>query len=230
MTRIIYICFIIIFPFNVLIGQAGKNANKLTRAQSYIFFLHNKFIEEHPLSEEHPEYGRAQYVEVLDDFRDANFTVFSEKRPVNTDSRQYAEKIVLQIDSLLQLGVKSNHITVIGTSKGGYIAQLVSTYMKNPNVNFVFIGCYRESDLKDLPLINFCGNILTIYERTDAFGVSAIKRKETSNLKVTRFKEIELNTGLRHGFLFKPMKEWVEPTKLWAKRKYKKVDTYSTNY
>jgi hypothetical protein len=123
----------------------------------------------------------------------------------------------VQIDSLFKRGVVPEHITVIGTSKGGYIAQYVSTYLANPEVNFVFIGAFRESDITDYPDINYCGNILTIYEKSDFYGVSAIKRKETSKLKVTRFEEIELNTGLEHGFLYKPMKEWVEPCIKWAR-------------
>ncbi len=147
--------------------------------QYYIFFLHNKFIEENDLTVKHPEYGRAEYNEILDSFRKSGFIVQSEKRKSNTDVIKYANKIVSQIDSLIKTGVKPNHITVIGTSKGGYIAQYVSTYLKNPDVNFVFIGCFQESDIINKPEINFCGNILTIYEKSDVNGVSALKRKET---------------------------------------------------
>nr|WP_199158004.1 hypothetical protein [Pedobacter sp. ASV2] len=190
-------------------------------AQNYIFFLHNKFAEDHPLSDAHPEYGKTEYLEVLNEFKANGFQVISEKRAINTDVGAYSKKVVAQIDSLLKLGVKPNHITVIGTSKGGYIAQYVSSNLKNPDVNFVFIGCYRDKDLTAFPGINYCGNILTIYEKTDEFGVSAIKRKETTNLKINNFKEIELNTGLKHGFLFKPMKEWMLPAMQWAKQNYK---------
>jgi hypothetical protein len=41
---------------------------------------------------------------------------------------------------------------------------------------------------------------LTIYEKSDFYGVSAIRRKTTSRLKVNRFKEIELNTNLNMDF------------------------------
>ncbi|MCM2302336.1 MAG: alpha/beta hydrolase [Flavobacteriaceae bacterium] len=188
--------------------------------QNYIFFLHNRFIEEHHLEEEHPEYGKAEYLEILNEFKKEGFKVFSEKRSANTDVKEYAKKIVAQIDSLLLNGLKPAQITVIRTSKGGYIAQYVSTFLNNPEVNFIFIGSFRDIDIKNLPDINFCGNILTIYEKTDVLGVSAIKRKETSSLKVSRFKEIELNTGLRHGFLFKPLREWIYPSIQWAKQNY----------
>lgn len=118
------------------------------------------------------------------------------------------------------MGTKADHITVVGISKGGYIAQMTSTLLANPKVNFVFIGSYQNQDLVNLPQINYCGNILSIYERSDEFGVSAIKRKETSKLKVTRFKEIELNTGMHHGFIFKPLKEWIVPVVNWGMRNY----------
>ena len=190
-------------------------------AQDYIFFLHNKFAEDHPLNESHPEYGKTEYLEVLSEFKHAGFQVVSEKRPPNTDVGTYTKRVVWQIDSLFKLGVKPDHITVIGTSKAGYIAQYVSSTLKNPDLNFVFIGCYRDKDLTTFPGINFCGSILTIYERSDEYGVSAIKRKETSNLKIPHFKEIELNTGLKHGFLFKPMPQWIEPCIKWARRNYK---------
>jgi hypothetical protein len=187
---------------------------------SYIFFLHNRFLEEFELTDEHPDYGRVEYRKIIQAFEKEGFTVLSEIRPKNTDMKIYANKIVHQIDSLFKLGVEPKNITIIGTSKGGYIAQYVSTYLKNPEVNFVFIGCHQNTDIIDYPEINYCGNILTIYEETDPFGVSAAARQQISKLKVSRFKEIELHTGLKHGFLYKRMDEWIVPSIQWAKRVY----------
>lgn len=144
----------------------------------------------------------------------------AKKRKLKTNEQEYAKKVIHQIDSLIIKGIQPSHITVIGTSKGGYIAQLVSTFAKNPDLNFVFIGSFQDTDIEEIPEIQFCGNILTIYEKSDVFGVSAIKRKETSKLKVNRFKEIELNTGLKHGFLYIASDEWIKPCKMWARRNY----------
>ena len=194
-----------------------KSPNK---DQRYIFFLHNKFIEENDLSVAHPEYGKAEYNEILASFRKDNFIIFSEKRSKNTNAAEYAEKIVEQIKKLIKKGISPNKITIIGTSKGGYIAQYVSSYLANPDVNFVFIGCFRDIDIQEIPDINFCGNILTIYEKSDIYGVDAIKRKETSKLKINHFKQIELNTNLKHGFLYKALDEWIVPSKKWANGNY----------
>jgi len=188
--------------------------------QGYIFFLHNRFLEEHTTSESHPEYGVAAYSEIIREFEKENFVVISEKRNGDVDVKQYAMKVKKQIDSLLDLGVAPKQITVVGTSKGGYIAQYVSTFANNPNLNFVFIACYTDADLQSLPDINFCGNILTIYEKSDPIGRSAVRRKEKSTCTIKHFKEIELNTGLKHGFLFKPLKEWIEPCIAWANNHY----------
>jgi hypothetical protein len=210
------------FLFLIFIGcQSSKHTQNLETEKDYIFFIHNKFLEENSDGTFSDKYNvTVDYNGILQSFKKDGFIVLSEKRIKNTDTKKYAEKIVSQIDSLIKTGVKPNHITIVGTSKGGYIAQYVSTFAKNPNLNFVFIGSFQESDIENYPEINFCGNILTIYEKSDFFGVTAIKRKETSKLKINQFKEIELNTGLKHGFLYIASDEWIKPCKMWAKRKY----------
>lgn len=209
----------LIYSLSILFSFASFSQTK-NENQRYIFFFHNKFVEENPLNVAHPKYGKAEYNEILESFRKDNFIVFSEKRKKNTNAADYAQKITKQVKALIKKGVPPNHITVIGTSKGGYIAQFVSTYLSNPDVNFVFIGCFRDVDIQEIPDINFCGNILTIYEKSDIYGVSAIKRKETSKCKIEHFKEIELNTGLKHGFLYKAADNWIAPSKKWANGNY----------
>ncbi|WP_037317922.1 hypothetical protein [Salegentibacter sp. Hel_I_6] len=186
----------------------------------HLFFLHNRFLETHDLNELHPEYGRTEYAEIIEKFKKNGFTVISEKRNENVNAREYALEIVQQIDSLIKKGINSNRITIVGTSKGGYIAQYVSTIANNPNLNFVFIASFRDRDIEAIPEINYCGNILNIYEKTDPFGVSAKARKTSSTCELSHFKEIELNTGIGHGFIFKPMEEWIKPTIEWANGNY----------
>ncbi|WP_413533630.1 dienelactone hydrolase family protein [Empedobacter brevis] len=212
------------YLFIFLIGFVSCSQNKIAQNKEdkdYVFFLHNKYLETHNDNDYDTVYKtKIEYSKILQSYKNDGFTVISEKRAPNTNGVVYAKKIVNQIDSLLNIGVKPNHITVIGTSKGGYIAQYVSTFMKNPAINYVFIGSFQESDLQDLPDINFSGNILTIYENSDYYGVSAIKRKEKSTQKINHFKEVELYTGLKHGFLYKALDEWIEPSKKWARRNY----------
>lgn len=198
----------------ILFACKNKNSDK------FIFFLHNRFLEEHELNEVHPQFGRTEYLEIIGEFEKCGFKVLSEKRNGNVNVRDYAILVSNQIDSLINNGTEPSQITVVGTSKGGYIAQYVSTLANNPDLNFVFIASFRNNDIKNIPEINFCGNVLTIYEKSDPFGVSALERKETSTCELDHFYEIELNTGMGHGFLFKPLKDWIDPTTKWANGNY----------
>ncbi|WP_179005583.1 alpha/beta hydrolase [Winogradskyella forsetii] len=191
-----------------------------TNDERFIFFLHNRFLEEHELNELHPEFGRTEYDEIIAKFKKGGLKVISEKRNGNVNAREYAIGIVNQIDSLTKNGTEPSKITVVGTSKGGYIAQYVSTLANNHDLNFVFIASFRDNDIQNIPEINYCGNILTIYEKSDSFGVSSMERKKISTCEIKNFKEIELNTGTGHGFLFKPLKEWIQPTIRWANGNY----------
>ncbi len=125
--------------------------------------------------------------------------------------------------------MQANNITVVGTSMGGYIAQYVSTSLKNPKLNFVLVGCYMDNDLKSLPEIQLCSNILSIYEKTDSLGVSMKERIEASNIIIPHFKEIELYTNKKHGFLYHPMDEWMKPAIQWAKCDYNLQTKLSSN-
>ncbi|MDT0651011.1 alpha/beta hydrolase [Autumnicola edwardsiae] len=209
----------IVFLIGIIVSSALSDIQK-GENDRYIFFLRNRFLETHQLHESHAEYGRTEYKEIVAEFANNGFTVISEKRNENVNARDYAVGIVNQIDSLIRMGTKPNNITIVGTSKGGYIAQYISTLKGHPELNFVFIASFRDNDIENIPEINYCGNILTIYEKSDPFGVSAIRRKNNSSCEIKHFKEIELNTGMGHGFLFKPLKEWIEPTIKWANGNY----------
>ena len=188
-------------------------------AKRHIIFLHNKFLETHTINESHPKYGKVQLNEIKQKFKQAGFAILVNKRNRATKSDSAINQVIHQIDSIHKINTKDT-ITVIGTSKGGYLAQMVASKLKNPQINFVFIGCFQESDIKEYPNINFCGNILTIFEKTDPFGVSAIKRRQTSQLPIPNFKEVELNTGLNHGFLFRALDTWINPCIKWANNDY----------
>lgn len=186
-------------------------------AQKYIFYLHGKIIEDQGANavETAQGYGAYEYNNILDAFRQEGFIVISEVRPRNTDPETYALKVVKQIDSLIRKGARPGTITVIGASKGSVIAMHTSSLLKNKEVNFVFMaGCFGSGNN-----IHFCGNILSIYEKSDGVG-SCQSLRNSSSLPVPHYKEIAINTGLRHGFLYRPLKEWVTPAVNWANGNY----------
>ena len=190
--------------------------------QHYLFYLHGKIMEDQGVHamDTLNGYGVYEYENILNTFRGKNFTVLSEVREKNTNPVDYAHKIVNQIDSLIKMGTEPGNITVVGASKGAVISMLVSSYLKNENVNFVFLAGCNNDLLKQFAEIKFCGNILSIYERTDDIGHSCMEFKKRTALTIPHYKEIEINTGLKHGFLYKPLPEWINPTLKWAAKDY----------
>lgn len=193
---------------------------KEVKAQRYLFFLHNAFLEIQGEAGVHPEYGKAEYSAITDKFKKAGFIVISELRKRGTDANDYAEKVSRQVDSLIKKGVPAGNITVVGTSKGSYIAMVVSGRLRNPLLNYVFIGCC-DDDLPDNPRVYFCGNILSIYEESDIIGRSCDAFNAKAGDDVKMYKEIQLHTSLKHGFLYKPLDAWIEPSIKWAMQDYK---------
>jgi len=92
---------------------------------------------------------------------------------------------------------------------------LASTYLENRRLNFVLIAAC-SADEGFLKLVNLHGNVLSIYEKTDL--AQSCQNYRAGATGINEWKEVEVNTGLKHGFLYRPMKEWVEPTMAWAKR------------
>jgi hypothetical protein len=204
---------IVVLALHFSITSSGQQATN----GRYIFFLHNKFIEEHEVWEKHPSYGQSAYKEITDRFKKDGFIVLSEKRRAGTDPKNYAGPVAAQIDSLLHTGVAPSNITIVGTSKGGYIAQYVSDISRNPALNFVFIGSSFQDDMKDEPDIKLYGRVLSIIEASDTGQIALSKQLRFKESDIKKFKEITLHTGLHHGFLFKALDAWILPTEKWAR-------------
>ena len=190
---------------------------KINADALYLFYLHGRIVEQ-GRRPTHPQYGAYEYDAILKTFEQAGFVVISEQRKVGTDIEQYGAKVARQVRQLLDAGVPPQHITVVGASQGSWIAMLASTYLKNRRLNFVVIaGCSADDDF--LRLINLHGNVLSIYEQSDGPRSCDKYRKDATG--INHYKEVALNTGLQHGFIYRPMKEWVEPTVEWAQAKGK---------
>lgn len=206
----IFITILTVFSF-IMYGQKSELKQK-----QYIFFLHNKFLEGHSGDEAHPKYGIVEYEKMLHELKDSSNIVLFEKRKPNTDPAVYALKIKKQIDQLIKKGIKAENIAVVGTSQGGYIAQYISYYAKNPELKFVFIGAsFKDDSLEKDENFRLYGKILSITEKSDDGHVPLSKEERFIRSDIKNFKEIELNTGLNHGFLFKALDAWIIPTKEW---------------
>ena len=181
----------------------------------YLFYLPGYIVESQNTRPVSPKFGTYEYSQILETFKNSGFVVISEARQKNPEIEPYARKVTDQIRQLLKAGVPAEHITVVGASQGSWIAMLASTYLENRGVNFVLIAAC-SADKEFLKTVNLHGNVLSIYESSDLAQSCRDYRADAKG--INDWKEIEVNTGLKHGFLYRPMKEWVEPTVAWAKR------------
>ncbi len=185
----------------------------------YLFYLHGKIVEDQGLPAIDPVYGEYQYAAILRALAGGGFVVVSEQRSKDADANAYAERLVAQVNQLLQAQVPAGHITVVGASKGGWIAATVSSLMKNPALNYVMLGiCPPEMiDYWKAKRMGLSGNVLTIYDSGDPYSGSCEELFQMSaGNELGRHNEIVLHLGLGHGILYKPLAEWVAPTTAWA--------------
>ena len=73
-------------------------------------------------------------------------------------------------------------------------------------------GCWPET-YKDYRELSLSGNFLSIIETTDPHGSCNNLFGGRKNIK--SYKEIKLNTGLSHGFIYKGYKAWIDPLVAW---------------
>jgi len=182
-------------------------------APHYLIYLHAKIVEtqgRHPVDSTYGAYG---YDAILDSLRAAGFTVLSEQRGPNANSDSAAGRVVGQVDSLLRLGARPEEISVVGFSKGGWIAILASTRLQRPGISYVLMGACGPWAFG--PELHVSGRVLSLLETSDSLGVSCAPLfAHRSPGAVTR--EVPLSLGLGHGTFFQPRAAWLTPTIAWA--------------
>ena len=201
-------------------GQSGvfKGVpDQIDARARYLFYLHGRIVEDkgvRPVSERH---GIYEYEKILETFREAGFVVISEARAKDTDVRQYAAKVVVaQIRRLLKAGVPPRQVSVVGASKGSHIAMHASSLLRQRDVNFVLIAGCGEQTAKNREL-NLHGRVLSIYDASDE-GAGTCESLFARSAGLSQRGEVRLSLDLGHGFIYRPLKEWVEPAIAWAKQ------------
>ena len=187
----------------------------IDRSARYLFYLHGYIVEAGNRRPTSPRFGIYEYDKILETFKQSGFVIVSEARKQDREIEPYAAKVTAQVKQLLKAGVPPKHITIVGASQGSWIAMLASTSLENRHLNFVFIAaCSANEDF--LKSINLHGNVLSIYEKSDLPKSCESYRRDATG--ISDWKEVALDTGLKHGFIYRPMPEWTEPTIAWAKR------------
>ena len=171
--------------------------------EKYLYYLHGRIIEDLGADKAVSEkFGKYEYKKILKNFEDEGFEVISEVRPKNTDVKKYAKKIADDIRKRLKLGASMKQITVVGASKGSLIAMLVSTELGFEDLKFVLMGNCNKW-VKENFDINLHGKILSIYEKSDTVGGNSCEGIKSDSKGISEYKEIEINTNLDHGYLYK---------------------------
>jgi hypothetical protein len=188
----------------------------ITLSGKYFFYLHGAVVTRlgnNAINQSAPEWGPYEYLNILDSLRARGFNVISEIRKEGVDDSIYVHKIAKQIDTLLQAGVESQSIIVVGASSGWNIGILVSGMVKNSHLNFVIMGGCWPNTYKEYQKVKLYGNFLSLIEASDPHGsCSKIFEKRTS---INSFRQITLNTGMSHGFFYKGYKHWIDPVVNW---------------
>ena len=197
-----------------LIAPAASAQTRTDPERHYLFYLHGRIVEDQGAAANHAEFGRYEYAAIVRQFKDSGFVVMSEMRRPNTDVSIYADSVAREVRRLISEGVPAGNIVVVGASKGAGIAMLVSTRVTAP-VRYVLLANCNEYALKNLaPRLN--GDVLSIYEESDSLGRSCTTIFAQSP-GLVRSGEIRLQTGLKHGFIYRPLGAWVGPAVGWAK-------------
>jgi hypothetical protein len=187
--------------------------------QQYMFYLHGKIIEDQGIPAISETFGEYEYEAILEELSRHGFFVISEVRSKDTHAESYARKVAGQVNTLLDAGVPTKNITVVGVSKGAWIAIQVSHLLANEEVHFVILAICNPVALEVFRKnqIALKGNILSIYDGVDEFAGSCQELFSFSEGKgISTYDEIVLDVGTGHGILYQPLDAWVIPTVQWA--------------
>ncbi len=185
----------------------------MNKNEKHIFYLHGAIIESQGIEAVSSRYGAYRYTEIIDSLKSTGATVHNVVRTTKTDFFEFCKQTSDQIDSLVNDGVRPEDISVIGASKGGIMTMHISDMNQHP-VNYIVLAANSDR-LEQSYDLNLHGRILGVYESSDRVAGKHYEYWIEASTNAKEFKHIEINTGLGHGFLYRPIKEWFEPAKAW---------------
>jgi hypothetical protein len=202
------------------IGQSISSflQKEIIPSEKYLFYLHGGVVTargNNAITQSMPEWGPYEYLNILDSLRSRGFNIISENRKEGVKDTVYVNKISKQIDTLITAGMNPGNILIVGASSGSVIAINLSAKLKNCAIKYVIMGACWPDTYKEYQDINLYGHFLSIIESSDPHGTcSGIFEAQK---KIKSHREIILNTGLSHGFIFRGYKEWIDPIVKWFK-------------
>jgi len=190
-------------------------------APRHLIYLHGRIIQDQQSPRpRHPEWGYYELEKILAAFRERGFVVTGEIRPRGQSLSVSADHVVEQVRHLLASGVPRSRITVVGGSMGAAIALLASLRMQQPEQRFVVLGACMSATVPILVEEHGrqpAGRILSFRDTSDETSEPCPAWSNAGDAPASLMvREIVLSTGLHHGFLYRPLPEWVDPAAAWA--------------
>ena len=206
-----------LFAQSAFAGQPSYDIpGKIDPAENYLFFIHNYYVET-----KGPD-GDCKYQDILEAFVKQGFTVISEIRTGKIIPCTYSQKIVRQVNTLLDGGVPPGNIIVSGHSKGGAITLCVASQLNNPDVKFVVMaGCGIAGIIKYKMYPDFTklqGRVLSVYAGSDKVASSCGESFSKASFGLDHT-EIKLESDGGHRLFFAPDETWLPPVVDWIKTK-----------
>ncbi|MFK7972382.1 MAG: hypothetical protein AB8F95_18580 [Bacteroidia bacterium] len=183
------------------------------KATKHIFYLHGRIIEVQGVDAVSEKFGEYHYNDIIDSLKSTGAVIHNEVRTTQTDFQTFCIRTSGEIDRLIAKGVKPEDVTVIGASKGAVMAMNISNMNIHP-VNYVLLAA-NNAYIEREQQWNLHGRILGIYERSDSLAGRPYDHWITVSSNAVEFEQIEINTGLGHGFLYQPLEAWLRPVKKW---------------
>jgi pimeloyl-ACP methyl ester carboxylesterase len=196
-------------------GAEAAEARKL-------IYLHGRIVQDQQSARpKHPEWGYYELDAILATFRERGFDVTGEIRPKANTLSQSADHVVERVKALIAAGTPARQITVVGASMGASIALIASVRLQDPELRFAVLGACMSANVPALLAEHGAkpaGRFLAFIEKSDELSqpCSAWKGGAAPGKAPLGVREIVLDTGLHHGFLYRPLPEWVEPVVAFA--------------
>lgn len=180
---------------------------------THIVYLHGRIVQEEGTQAVSPEYGAYAFDAIVDALAARGATVHAPVRRKGSELQASVDAVVALVRGLRAEGVAAQRITVVGASQGAVIAMLASGTLRDRELGFVLLGACSDEVADALPAPLY-GRVFSVYEEGDPYGASCTTIARSDG--VSAFAEKRLTTGLSHGFLYRPLPAWVEPSLDWA--------------
>jgi pimeloyl-ACP methyl ester carboxylesterase len=190
-------------------------------SQLHLIYLHGRIVQEQQIPRpKHPRFGYYELDAILDAFRQRGFSVIGGIRPKSATESESADIVVGQVKRLMKSGTRAEQITIVGASMGAGIALLASVRLQNPDLRFTLLGACLSENVRQATADEGKGpkgHLLSIRESSDESTQGCPRWKADSSMgKGLDAREIVIDTGLSHGFLYRPLPDWVDPVVGWA--------------